>query len=239
MSFLWMAIVTLVILQTSVLFTTIYLHRCKTHRGLELHPLVGTLMHLELSLFTGVVPRQWVAVHRKHHQFSDEEGDPHSPYLRGMWTVLFGNYFMYRREAANAATIRKYTPDWKPDVLDRLPFIQYASLGGLAIFTVLFGWLWGPVAWVLHVVLYIVLNAMINSVCHMVGYRNFENKATNLQWVALLTAGEGLHNNHHEYPTSALFALKGREIDPAWPVIRILEKLGLAKVKQLPAAQAA
>jgi stearoyl-CoA desaturase (Delta-9 desaturase) len=239
MSFLWMAIITLVILQTSVLFTTIYLHRCKTHRGVELHPWVGLLMHVELSVFTGVVPRQWVAVHRKHHHFSDEVGDPHSPYLHGMWTVLFGNYFFYRTEAKNPATIRKYTPDWNNDALDRLPLMGYCALVGMVIFTLMFGWIWGPVAWVVHVGLYLVLNAMINSVCHMVGYRNFDNKATNLQWVALLTAGEGLHNNHHEYPSSALFALRGHEIDPAWPVIRILEKLGLAKVNPLPLAKAA
>jgi stearoyl-CoA desaturase (Delta-9 desaturase) len=239
MSFLWMAIITLVILQTSVLFTTIYLHRCKTHGGLQLHPAVGFLMHLELSLFTSVVPRQWAAVHRKHHHFSDEEGDPHSPYMRGMWTVLFGNYFMYRKEAHNPATIRKYTPEWKNDALDGISLLEYGVLGGLAIFTLMFGFLWGPLMWVTHIVLYVILNAMINSVCHMVGYRNFQNKATNLQWVALLTAGEGLHNNHHEYPSSALFALRRREVDPAWAVIRILEKLGLAKVSQLPIMKAA
>src|SRR5215472_13440172 len=85
MSLLWMAIITLVVLQASVFFTTIYLHRCKTHRGLELHPAVALLMHLELTLFTGIVPRQWAAVHRKHHHFSDKEGDPHSPYLYGLW----------------------------------------------------------------------------------------------------------------------------------------------------------
>jgi len=239
MSFLWMAIITLVIVQTSVLFTTIYLHRYKTHKGLELHPAVGFLMHLELSLFTGVVPRQWAAVHRKHHHFSDEEGDPHSPYLYGMWTVLFGNYFMYRKVAKDAATVRKYTPDWKSDALDRIPLFEYGVLGGLVIFTLMFGLLWGPIAWVAHIVLYVLLNAMINSVCHMVGYRNFDNKATNLQWVAFLTAGEGLHNNHHEYPTSARFAQRGREIDPAWAVIRVLETLGLAKVNRLTVAKAA
>ena len=239
MSFVWMSIITLVILQLSVLFTTIYLHRSKTHRGLELHPVVGLLMHLELGLFTGIVPREWVAVHRKHHHFSDEEGDPHSPYLRGMWTVLFGNFWFYRKEKSNAATIRKYTPDWKNDVLDKLPFMQYAALGGLAIFMLMFGFLWGAVAWLAHVVLYILLNSMINSLGHTIAYRNYDNRATNLQWVALLTAGEGLHNNHHEYPTSARFALKAREIDPAWPVIRLLETFGLAKVDRTPIAKAA
>ncbi len=239
MSFLWMAAITLVILQTSVFCTTIYLHRAKTHRGLDLHPVVGFLMHLELTLFTGIVPRQWVAVHRKHHHFSDEEGDPHSPLLRGMWTVLFGNFFLYRNEISNRATIRKYTPDWKNDPLDKIPHTNFGSLGGLAIFMLMFGWAWGAAAWGLHVVAYILLNSMINSLGHTVGYRNYENQATNLQWVALLTGGEGLHNNHHEYPTSARFALRGREIDPAWPVIRLMEGCGLAKVNRLSISKAA
>lgn len=239
MSLLWMAIITLVVLETSVFFTTIYLHRAKTHRGLELHPAVDLLMHLELSLFTGIVPREWVAVHRKHHHFSDQEGDPHSPYLRGMWTVLFGNFWFYRQEKADPSTIAKYTPDWKDDLLDKLPFMHYAALGGLAIFMLLFGYLWGAAAWLAHAALYILLNSTINSVCHMVGYRNYDNTATNLQWVAFLTAGEGLHNNHHEFPTSARFSWKSREIDLAWPVIRLLETLGLARIRKLPMAKAA
>jgi stearoyl-CoA desaturase (Delta-9 desaturase) len=239
MNLLWMALITLAILQTSVFFTTIYLHRAKTHRSLELHPAVGLIMHLELSLFTGVLPRQWAAVHRKHHRFSDREGDPHSPYLYGLWTVLFGNYFFYRKEAADPGLIRTYTPDWKSDVLDKIPGMNWAVYGGLAIFMLLFGVWWGLAAWVTHAVLYLILNSAINSVCHMVGYRNFENTATNLQWVALLTAGEGLHNNHHEFPTSARLALRGREIDLAWPMIRLLEVCRLARVNRLSILRAA
>ena len=239
MSLLWMIVISVGILQTSVFITTIYLHRCLTHRGLDLHPAVRFFMHLELSLFTGIVPREWVAVHRKHHHFSDKEGDPHSPYVFGLWHVLFGNYFYYRKEVKNAATIRKYTPDYHPDILDKLPCMHWAALGGLAIFMALFGWKWGVAAWLFHIVAYVLLNSMINSLCHMIGYRNFDNLATNLRWVAMLTGGEGLHNNHHEYPSSALFALRGREIDPAWPVIRLLESLGLAHVKPEPVAKAA
>jgi len=169
MSLLWMALLTLVILQMSVFCTTIFLHRCKTHRGLELHPIIGNLMHLELSLFTGVVPRQWVAVHRKHHHFSDKEGDPHSPYIYGLWTVLFGNYFFYKREASDPATVQKYTPDWKNDFFDKIPGMQWAGFGGLAIFMLMFGPWWGLGAWGTHAVLYVLLNSSINSVCHMVG----------------------------------------------------------------------
>ena len=241
MSLIWMAVITFVILQMSVFVTTIYLHRTITHRGLELHPAVVLLMHLELMLFTGIIPREWAAVHRKHHHHSDEEGDPHSPRLLGLWTVLFGNYFLYRKEANNAATVRKYTPDYRPDALDRLPrFVQnYSIFLGLGIFMLLFGWAWGLAAWIVNMLLYVLLNSSINSLCHMIGYRNFDNLATNITVVALLTGGEGLHNNHHEFPTSAQFALRGREIDLAWPVIRVLESCGLAKINRLPIAKAA
>ncbi len=190
--------ITLLILQASVFRTTIFLHRAKTHRGLELHPAIGFLMHLELTLFTGIVPRQWVAVHRKHHHFSDREGDPHSPLPRGMWTVLFGNFFLYRKKIANLATIQKYTPDWKNDPLDKIPQMNFGSLGGLAIFTAMFGWAWGPAAWGFHVIAYILLNS-----------------------------------------ASARFALHGREIDPAWPVIYLLEHCRLAKVNKLAISKAA
>jgi stearoyl-CoA desaturase (delta-9 desaturase) len=178
-------------------------------------------------------------VHRKHHHFSDQEGDPHSPVLRGVWTVLFGNYFFYRREAADPAVVSKYTPDYRPDLLDRMPGGGFGVFIGLAIFVLILGWIGGVVAWVTHMVLYVLVNAMINSLGHAIGYRNFDNQATNLQWLALISAGEGLHNNHHEYPTSARFSLRRRELDPAWPVIRMLETLGLAKVQRESLAKAA
>ena len=241
MSIVWMCVLTAVILQISVFFTTIYLHRGLTHRGVEFHPAAKLVMHLHTLLFTGIIPREWVAVHRKHHHFSDKEGDPHSPYLLGMWNVLFGNWLYYRREANNAETVRKYAPDYKPDALDRLPFVfqKYAAGGGLLIFIAMFGWLAGLLAFVAHVVLYILLNSTINSVCHMVGYRNYDNMATNLQWVAFLTGGEGLHNNHHEYPSSAKFSTRSWEVDPAWPLIRLMEAFKLAKVNRTPIAKAA
>jgi stearoyl-CoA desaturase (delta-9 desaturase) len=232
MHFFWIVVVTIATLQMSVLFTTMYLHRSLTHRGVEFHPWVAFVMHLEIMLFTGISPREWVAVHRKHHHFSDEEGDPHSPYLFGMWKVLFGNVVYYRRETKNPATIRKYTPDYRTILLDRIPKLNFGALGGLAIFVAMFGSVWGAAAWAFHAVSYILLNSSINSICHMVGYRNFNNRATNLKWVAWLTGGEGLHNNHHEFPSSARFALRKFEVDPAWPVIRILEVLRLASVKK-------
>lgn len=236
----WMLLITVVILQMSVFFTTIYLHRSLTHKGIRLHPLARNLMHLHISLFTGIVPREWAAVHRKHHAFSDKEGDPHSPYIHGLWQVLLGNALYYRKEANNPATVQKFTRDYQPDLIDRIPGNAYGIVGGLVLFVALFGWVWGPGLFIGQGLLYILLNAMINSVCHMIGYRNYDNKATNLQWVALLTAGEGLHNNHHQFPSAAKLAMRAREFDPAWPMIRLLEALRLAEVqKPQPMARAA
>lgn len=240
LSFVWIALITVVILQLSVLFTTVYLHRALTHRALNLHPLVVNIMHLHLTVFTGVIPREWAAVHRKHHHFSDREGDPHSPKVFGMWKVLFGNYFYYRRECDNRTTINKYTPDYKPDVIDRIiPFPGFGAYIGLVVFILMFGWTWGIGAWVFHIIGYLMLNSMINSLCHVIGYKNYDNGATNLQWVALMTGGEGLHNNHHEFPTSARFATKLGEIDPAWPFIKLLEIMRLADVNVVSLAKKA
>ena len=117
-------------------------------------------------------------------------------------------------------------------ILDSIPKLNFGALGGLAVFMLIFGVRLGAAAWVFHAVAYILLNSTIYSVCHMVGYRNYDNRATNLKWVAWLTGGEGLHNNHHEYPASARFAQKSFEVDPAWPVIRMLEALKLASIKK-------
>jgi stearoyl-CoA desaturase (delta-9 desaturase) len=231
--------VSLITLQISVFITTIYLHRTLTHRGLEVHPALAFFMHLWLMVFTGITPREWVAVHRKHHQFSDKEGDPHSPYLFGLWHVFFGNVIYYRRTANDPAAIAKYTKDYKPTAIDAIPAQGWGVLIGLGLFMWAFGWLWGGIAFLCYAVAYILLNSSINSICHMVGYRNFDNLATNVRWIAFLTGGEGLHNNHHEYPTAAHFAMKKGEMDPAWGIIRLLETLKLARVKRAPMAKAA
>ena len=247
---LWTLLATICLVQVSNFCTTIYLHRTMTHRGIKLHPVVAFLMHLELLLATGIVPRERAAVHRKHHQFSDQEGDPHSPYIEGLWKVLFFNVLMYRKEIRNPGTVQKYTPEWKNDLLDRIP--RAGRLGpilGICLLGLAFGPLlnvsfWtgaalGLASWVSHAGIYVLLNSMVNSVCHKVGYRTFDNLATNLQWVAWITAGEGLHNNHHEFPTSARMKAQNGEIDPAWPVIRLLAKLGLAEYREGALARAA
>ena len=232
MSIVWMIVISAIVVQLSVLYTTIFLHRTVTHRGLEVHPAIAALMHLHLAMFTGISPRQWAAVHRKHHQFSDKEGDPHSPRLMGLGRVFWLNAIYYRNAARDRATVAKYTPDYKPTWIDRIPFNKAGALAGLALFIWMFGVARGPVLFAVQGMAYILLNSSINSICHMIGYRNFDNLATNIQWLALLTAGEALHNNHHEDPTAVKFAARPGEFDPAWPVIRVLEYAGLARAKR-------
>jgi stearoyl-CoA desaturase (delta-9 desaturase) len=219
------------LVQISSFCTSVYLHRTLAHRGLQIHPVVAFLMRLHLWLATGIVPRKWVAVHRKHHQFPDEEGDPHSPHIEGLWKILFGNALYYQREASKPETVKKYAHDIPNDIFDRLLF-NHGLLGpvmAILILGFLLGPVRGPVTYFSQAGTYIFLSAVINSVCHVIGYKNFQNTATNLQWVAFVTAGEGLHNNHHQYPGSAKFSIRSREFDPGWLLIRILKALGLAK----------
>jgi stearoyl-CoA desaturase (delta-9 desaturase) len=182
---------------------------------------------------TGIRPRQWVAVHRKHHAFTDVEGDPHSPLLVGFWKVQLGNVGLYRRVARDELSVARYARDLKPDRWDRL-FFDHALVGlgvGVALLVVVFGPLWGAVAAVVHTVSYLMLNASINAVGHRFGSQPHDNTARNLQWLALITMGEGLHNNHHGAPTSARLALQRGEIDPGWWLVRFLERFGLATVR--------
>jgi stearoyl-CoA desaturase (delta-9 desaturase) len=174
-----------------------------------------------------------VAVHRKHHAFTDEEGDPHSPYLEGFWPVQLGNVFYYVRELKHDPDIvQKYARDIKQDKWDKLAFnYGWAGLaGGIALLCLVLGLWWGLFAAAFHAFMYVfVLSSSINGLCHHVGYRNFENTATNIKLVAWLTGGEGFHNNHHGFPRSPKFSFRKGEFDLAWPVIMVLTKLRLAR----------
>lgn len=236
--------------QLSALSTTIYLHRCMAHKGLKLHPVAALLMQIQLWLFTGIVTREWVAVHRKHHHFTDKEGDPHSPYLKGLWPVLLWNAIYYAREANKAEVIEKYTRDLPRTRAEHLLGQGWMGVtSGTALFAAGFGlWLggWfgplvGAAVFGFQAVLYIVLNALINGACHAIGYRNFRNTATNIRTVAWITAGEGLHNNHHAFPAAARLSMNPQklEFDPAWIVIKLMSWLRLAEPLPLPRKEAA
>jgi stearoyl-CoA desaturase (delta-9 desaturase) len=225
-------VVSSIITQVAVFSTTIYLHRTATHKALSLNPAIEWLFKFALWITTGILTKEWVAVHRKHHAFTDEEGDPHSPALEGFWRVQLGNVFYYLRELRNSDVLDRYARDIKDGWWDRYVFSR--GLLGLTIGTValcfVLGLWWGLLAAGVHAIMYVfVLSSSINGLCHHVGYRNFDNTATNIRFVALLTGGEGLHNNHHGYPRSPKFSFRASEIDPAWPVIKLLIALRLAR----------
>jgi stearoyl-CoA desaturase (Delta-9 desaturase) len=232
LSLLICLLVSAAVTQVAVFSTTIFLHRTATHRALTMHPRLEWVFKFALWLTTGLATKEWVAVHRKHHAFTDQEGDPHSPKLEGFWAVQLGNVYYYIREVRKPETLERYARDIQEDWWDRNVFNR--GLLGLAIGTTLLclvlGLWWGLLAAGVHAVMYVfVLSSSINGLCHHVGYRNFDNTATNLQSVALLTGGEGLHNNHHGYPRSPKFSFRSGEFDPAWPVIKLLIAVGLAK----------
>jgi stearoyl-CoA desaturase (delta-9 desaturase) len=219
--------------QIANLATTLYLHRGVSHRAVTFSPGVTLAFRVIVWLTTGIKPREWAAVHRRHHAFSDVEGDPHSPVLLGWVRVQLTNATLYRRAARDGVTVPRYARDLAPDRWDRALFDRgWLGLGiGLVILVLLLGPLWGSVAAATHLLLYLSLSAAINAVTHTFGARPYDNQATNLQWLAWLTGGEGLHNNHHAAPTTARMAHRPGEYDLAWPVIRALRRLGWAQVR--------
>jgi len=224
--------------QLAIFTTTVYLHRALTHRALTVHPVVAFPCRLLIWTTTGMRPREWVAVHRKHHAATDTSDDPHSPLVVGFWRVQLGNVGLYKRAARDDEMVRKYARDIPTDRFDRFAF-DYALIGlgiGITFIVVVmwalgFGLLTGFVAAGIHGVLYVMLAGAINAVGHRYGKQPYETSATNLRPLALITGGEGLHNNHHAAPTSARFSLHRGDIDPGWWVVRVLVALHLAQVR--------
>lgn len=223
----------LLVTQIANLCTTVYLHRTLSHRALTLSRPATFAFRFVTWITTGIRPRQWVAVHRKHHAFTDVPGDPHSPKLLGWKTVQLKNVPLYRREARNEVTIARYTKDVQPDMWDKVLF-DHAFLGlaiGIAILIAIFGVWLGLLAALVHVVSYLSSNAAVNSVGHTFGKQPYENTATNTLWLALITAGEGWHNNHHAAPTSAQIGFDRHQVDFGWWFIRMLVGLRQARIR--------
>ena len=221
----WLALVAgFAVTQISIIVTTVYLHRTLAHRALSVSGPTAMLCRVLLWITTGMRPREWVAVHRRHHATSDTPADPHSPRVLGFWRVQLANAGLYRRVARDELTVQRYARDVPRDRLDRW-FFDHGVAGlaiGIGILCLTFGWQTGLLAAAVHAVTYVMLSGAINAIGHTRGRRPYENPAGNSQWLALITAGEGLHNNHHAAPTSARFALGRAEIDPGWWAIRVL-----------------
>jgi stearoyl-CoA desaturase (delta-9 desaturase) len=223
----------LAVSQVATWATSVYLHRALSHKALELHPLPRFGFRVLIWMTVGIKPREWVAVHRKHHAYTDVEGDPHSPVLLGWVRVELTNAALYRKVARDPEQVARYAKDLPQDRWDRVLF-DHGWLGlvlGIGLLVVVTDPVIAATAAVVHATGYLLMNAAVNSIGHTFGRRPYGNSATNLQWLAWLTGGEGLHNNHHEAPTSARFAHRPGEIDPSWWSIKVLSWTGLATIR--------
>jgi stearoyl-CoA desaturase (delta-9 desaturase) len=236
-----LALVALALAHVTIAAVTIYLHRHQAHRALDLHPAVAHFFRFWLWLTTGMVTKEWAAVHRKHHAKCETDEDPHSPQRHGIHRVLWGGVFLYVREAYNAETLQRYGQGTPEDWLERNVYSPH-SLLGVAVMGVLDVALFGIVPGLL---VYLVQMAwipfwaagVINGIGHYWGYRNWDvpapDASRNIVPWGILIGGEELHNNHHAYPASARLSSKWFEFDIGWLYIRALEALGLATVKKV------
>jgi stearoyl-CoA desaturase (delta-9 desaturase) len=240
----WWGYLTIALLLThvTIVAVTIFLHRHQTHRALDLHPAISHFFRFWLWLTTGMVTREWVAIHRKHHARVETAADPHSPQILGIGRVLGAGVLFYTRESRNRETIEKFGHGAPDDWVERQLYAGCPTCGlvlmgfadvlafGLGPGSLIFGiqMMWIPF-WAAGV---------INGVGHYWGYRNFpvEDASTNIVPWGILIGGEEFHNNHHAYPTSAKLSSAWYEFDIGWMYIRILETLGLARVRRLAPA---
>jgi len=234
----WQLVVyTLVVTHITIAAVTIFLHRAQAHRALDLGPIPSHFFRFWLWMTTGMVTREWVAIHRKHHAKCETPDDPHSPQTRGLGKVMREGAELYRAEAKNAETIAKFSHGVPNDWIENNLYSRY-SWQGVALMLILnvtlFGAL-GATIWAIQMVWIPFWAAgVINGIGHYWGYRNFEapDASTNVSPWGLIIGGEELHNNHHTYPTSAKFSVKKYEFDLGWGYIRAMEMIGWAKVRK-------
>jgi stearoyl-CoA desaturase (delta-9 desaturase) len=229
-------IATLVMVQITIACVTLYLHRSQAHRAVTFHPAIAHFMRFWLWLTTSMNTAEWVAVHRKHHQKSDQPGDPHSPQIFGIWTVLFKGAFLYHQASKDRAMVKQLSIGTPDDWIEQNLYSAYNKLGILLMLIIdlsLFG-LWGWLVWGIQMIWIPFWAAgVVNGLSHWWGYRNTDTKDTsrNLCPVAIWIGGEELHNNHHADGTSAKFSQKWYEFDIGWFYIKLLEKLKLATLR--------
>ena len=227
---------TLVMVQITIACVTLYLHRSQAHRAVTFHPAVEHAMRFWLFLTTGMITKQWVAIHRCHHRFDDAKGDPHSPHIFGIWTVFFKGALLYHEASKDKQMVRQYGVGTPDDWIENNLYTPHSRLGivlMLIIDLALFG-LWGWLVWIVQII-WIPLWAagVVNGVGHWFGYRNTDTKdfSRNVVPWDFWVGGELLHNNHHADPASPKLSRRWYEFDIGWFYITILKTLGLAKLK--------
>jgi len=231
-------VVGLALTHVTIASVTIFLHRAQAHRGLDLHPIPSHFFRFWLWLTTGMVTKEWVSIHRKHHAKCETAEDPHSPMIYGIKKVLTEGAELYRAESRNAETMEKYGHGTPDDWMERNVYSRFSWQGaGLMLVTnlVLFGPI-GATIWAAQMA-WIPMHAagVINGIGHFWGYRHYtvNDTSTNITPIAFWIGGEELHNNHHAFPTSARFSMRWYEFDLGWLYINILQFFGLATVKKV------
>jgi len=233
------ALYVLITTHLTIVSVTIFLHRAQAHRALDLHPIASHVFRFWLWLTTGMVTKEWVAIHRKHHAKCETADDPHSPVTRGIRTVLLRGAELYRAESHNPQTLDKFGHGTPDDWIERHVYsrLTWQGVGALLILDVLLFGAIGLTVWAVQMLWIPVWAAgVVNGLGHWWGYRNFaaRDRSHNLIPWGVLIGGEELHNNHHTYPTSAKLSVKWWEFDIGWAYIRALSWLGLARPRKLP-----
>jgi stearoyl-CoA desaturase (delta-9 desaturase) len=238
----WQVVIyTLVVTHITIASVTIFLHRCQAHRALDLHAIPSHFFRFWLWMTSGMVTKEWAAIHRKHHAKCETEEDPHSPVTRGIKKVLLEGSELYRSEAKNQETLEKYGHGTPADWIEHNLYTKHSALGVslmMVINIMLFGVI-GVTVWAVQMIWIPIMAAgIINGIGHFWGYRNYDcvDASTNISPWGILIGGEELHNNHHTFGTSAKLSSKWYEFDIGWMYIRILEMAGLAKVKKIAPA---
>jgi stearoyl-CoA desaturase (delta-9 desaturase) len=231
--------VALTLTHVTIAAVTIYLHRCQAHRALDLHPLVSHFFRFWLWLTTGMITKEWAAIHRKHHAKCETAEDPHSPQVYGINRVLWTGVFLYVKESYNKETLERYGHGTPDDWMERKVYSRYATAGVLlmlALDLLAFGLVPGALIWITQIAWIPFWAAgVINGVGHFFGYRSYDvaDASTNIVPWGILIGGEELHNNHHAFASSAKLSSKWYEFDIGWMYIQLLQMLRLAAVKKI------
>ena len=226
----------LVVTHITILCVTLFLHRAQAHRGVTFHPAVSHFMRFWLWMTTGMVTKQWVAIHRKHHRYSDQEGDPHTPHVYGIWRVLFKGAFLYHAASKDKDMVNSYGVGTPDDWIENNVYTKHSKLGVslmMIINILLFGWV-GLLIWGIQMIWIPFWAAgVVNGIGHWVGYRNGTTKdqSRNISPWGIIIGGEELHNNHHLDPANPKLSRRWFEFDIGWMWLTILDKFKLAKIK--------
>ena len=229
-------IYTLVMTHITIICVTLFLHRGQAHRGIAFHPILSHFMRFWLWLTTGMITKQWVAIHRKHHRYSDIDGDPHSPKVYGIWQVLFKGAWLYHIASKDKDMVNTYGVGAPDDWIERKIYTPYSRIGLVLMLLInlfIFGWI-GFIIWGVQMIWIPFWAAgVVNGLAHWWGYRNGTTKdnSRNISPLGIVIGGEELHNNHHLDPANPKLSKRWFEFDAGWLWLSLFKLVGLAKIK--------